>query len=415
VHQASHDEVFAALDAGGITAYIGFDPTAASLTVGHLLQLCNLRRLQLAGNRPIVLSGGGTGMIGDPGGKTEERPLLTPEQRAANVAGIRPQLERFLDFSAGAGTARAVLRDNADWLEPMPLIGFLRDVGKHFTVNEMIAKESVRSRLDRPDQGISYTEFSYMLLQAYDYLHLFDAEGCRLQMGGSDQWGNITAGIELIRKARGERAYALTSPLVTKPDGTKFGKTESGALWLDPALTSPYALYQYFVRTEDSVVGTYLRYFSFLDHEQLLALDAATAGAPQRREAQAVLAREVTTLVHGPGETARVERAVAALYGGELASLDGPTLAMVSKDAPASALPRASLDGDGLEVVTALVMTGLSPSRAAARTTIAQGGAYLNNVRVAGPEARVTALDLLAGQYVLLRRGRRDIHILCVT
>jgi tyrosyl-tRNA synthetase len=351
-------------------------------------------------------------LIGDPGGKAEERPLLTREQLAANLAGIRPQLERFLDFSADSGKARALLLDNADWLDSVPLIEFLREVGKHFTVNEMVAKESVRNRIERPEQGISYTEFSYMLLQAYDYLHLFDTEGCQLQMGASDQWGNITAGIELIRKARGERAYALTSPLVTKPDGTKFGKTESGTLWLDATMTSPYALYQYFVRTEDSVVGTYLRHFTFLDHEQLLALDDATAHAPQRREAQAVLAREVTTLVHGQSETARVERAVAALYGGELEALDEATLAMVSADAPASSLAYSLLEGDGLEVVTALVTTGLSPSRAAARTAIAQGGAYLDNVRVADTDARITVADLIADRYVVLRRGRRDFHII---
>ncbi|HTW99481.1 MAG TPA: tyrosine--tRNA ligase [Acidimicrobiales bacterium] len=412
VHQASHDEVFAQLDAGRLTAYIGFDPTATSLHVGSLLQLCNLRRLQLAGNRPIALAGGGTGLIGDPGGKSEERPLLTRDELAANLTGIRPQLERFLDFSPGAGRSRALLLDNAAWLDSVPLLEFLREVGKHFTINEMVAKESVRSRIERPEQGISYTEFSYMLLQAYDYQHLFDTEGCRLQMGASDQWGNITAGIELIRKTRGERAYALTSPLVTKPDGTKFGKTESGALWLDAAMTSPYALYQYFVRTEDSIVGTYLRYFTFLDHEQLLALDEATSTAPQRREAQAVLAREVTTLVHGESETARVERAVAALYGGELDGLDAATLEMVTTDAPTSSEPRGSLEGEGFELVSALVQAGLVPSRSAARTTISQGGAYLNNVRVADETARVTAADLIAGRYVLLRRGRRDFHIL---
>ncbi len=412
VHQASHDDVLALLDAGQLTAYIGFDPSAPSLTIGNLLQLCNLRRLQLAGNRPIVLAGGGTGLIGDPGGRDDERPLLTRERLAECLEGVRPQLERFLDFTPGAGPARAKLVDNADWLEGVTVLGFLRDVGKHFTVNEMIAKESVRSRIDRPEHGISYTEFSYMLLQAYDFLHLFDAEGCRLQMGASDQWGNITAGIELIRKVRAGRALGLTSPLVLKADGTKFGKSESGALWLDPGLTSPYELYQYFVRTEDSMVGTYLRYFTFLDHQTIVGLDRSIAERPGLREAQRVLAREVTSLVHGPEPTAKVERTAAALYGGDLAGLDEATLRMATAGAPTTVLPRSALDEDGLDLAEALAATGLSPSRSAARQAIAQGGAYLNNARVGSEGARITGSDLLAGGHVLLRRGKRELRLL---
>ena len=411
VYQASDPALRAELDSGQLSAYIGFDPTASSLHVGNLLQLCNLRRLQLAGHRPIVLAGGGTGLIGDPGGKSEERPLLSREEIAANLEGIRPQLERFLDFSPSAGRARALVRDNAQWLASYPLVDFLRDVGKHFTVNQMVAKESVRTRMERPDHGISYTEFSYMLLQAYDFLHLFDTEGCRLQMGASDQWGNITMGIELIRKVRGATAYALTSPLVTKADGTKFGKSESGALFLDPVRTSPYALYQYFVRSEDAVVGAYLRYFTFLDHDAICALDEATAAHPERREAQRALARAVCDLVHGPEETARAERAAGALYSEELAGLDAATLLMAVEDAPSSVRSRSELDGEGLDLAEVLVASGLAASKRAARTAIAQGGAYVNNRR-ASATTRLRAEDLVAGCYVLLRRGRRDLHLL---
>ena len=281
VHQMSDETLAKLLDEDRLVAYAGFDPTSDSLQIGNLLQLCNLRRLQLAGHQPIVLAGGGTGMIGDPGGKNEERPLLDREQLARNMEGIRPQLERFLDFSPSAGASRALLVDNADWLGDFSILTFLRDIGKHFTVNQMIAKDSVKNRIDRPEQGISYAEFSYQLLQAADFLHLFDHYGCRVQMGASDQWGNITAGVELIRRVRRETAYALTSPLVLRADGTKFGKSEEGALYLSAARTSPWALYQYFVRVEDSVVGTYLRFFSFLTHDELSALDAETAEHPE--------------------------------------------------------------------------------------------------------------------------------------
>ncbi len=286
IHQVSDPEVRARLDGEPLTAYSGFDPTADSLHVGHMLQLCNLHRLQQAGHRPIAVTGGGTGFIGDPGGKSEERSLLSPEQLHANLEGIRPQLERFLDFSGPRG---ALLVDNAEWLVPMTLFEFLRDVGKHFTVNQMVTKDSVRSRLDRAETGISYTEFSYMLLQATDFLHLFDAYDCRLQFGGSDQWGNITAGIDLIRKVRHQAAFGLTTPLVLKADGTKFGKTETGTVWLDAGRTSPYQLYQFFLRTEDAVVGTYLRYFTFLPKDEILELDRRTRRTPRpaRRPADA--------------------------------------------------------------------------------------------------------------------------------
>jgi tyrosyl-tRNA synthetase len=410
IHQVSDPGLLHRLDAGGESVYVGFDPTEASLQMGNLLQLCCLRRLQLAGHRPIAVAGSGTGLIGDPGGKSEERPLIERAELEANLVGIRPQLERFLDFSLPAGEAALVV-DNGEWLCALGLIDFLRDIAKHFTVNQMVAKEAVRSRFDRPDQGISYTEFSYSLLQAYDFLHLFDHFGCRVQMGGSDQWGNITMGVELIHKLRGETAYALTTPLVTKPDGTKFGKTASGALYLDARKTSPYALYQYFYRVEDRVVGDYLRYFSFLDHEAILALDAATTEQPESRAAQRSLARAVCTLVHGESETARAERAAAALYSEDVAALDEATLLEVFADAPASTMSAELLAGRGLDIVEVLAASGLVASKSAARTAIAQGGAYLNNRRVA-VDGRLTASDLIAGRYVVLRRGRRENHLL---
>ncbi|HEX3946298.1 MAG TPA: tyrosine--tRNA ligase [Acidimicrobiales bacterium] len=414
LHQVTDDGLLDRLDAGSVTAYIGFDPSAVSLHVGSLMQLCTLRRLQLAGHRPIALAGGGTGMIGDPGGKAGERTLLSAEILAANLEGVRPQLERFLDFS---GPAAARLLDNAAWLGPMPVVDFLRDVGKHFTVNQMVAKESVKSRFDRPDQGISYTEFSYMLLQAYDFLRLHQDHGCQLQVGGSDQWGNITMGVELIRKVARVEAYGLTTPLVLKADGTKFGKTESGTVWLDPELTSPYRLYQFFFNTEDAMAGTYLRYFTFLDHDQILALDQDTAERPQARQAQRALAREVCTLVHGAAEVERAERAAAALFGEDIADLDERTLLDVVDDAPTTTVDRtALLDGatGGLSLVDALVRVGLAASRGEARRTISQGGAYVNNRRADDVDRALQIGDLLHDRYVVLRKGRRDHHLLRV-
>ncbi len=411
IHQVTDDGLPDLLDRGPLTAYIGFDPSARSLHVGSLLQLCTLRRLQLAGHRPIALAGGATGMIGDPGGKTGERTLLSPEELAANLEGVAPQLARFLDFSWGAGESRAVLLDNRDWLGPLGVVEFLRDVGKHFTVNQMVAKESVRARFSRPDQGISYTEFSYMLLQAYDFLRLHLDHGCRLQVGGSDQWGNITTGVELIRKVARAEAFGLTTPLVTKADGTKFGKTESGTVWLDAAMTSPYRLYQFLLQSEDAVVGQYLRFFTFLPHDEIAALDEQTAEHPERRVAPRALARAVVELVHGAEEAERAERASAALFGEELGALDERTLLDVFDDAPSSDASRQELV-DGLSLVEAMVATGLVASRGEARRTIAQGGAYVNNLRQ-GDEARVlTAGDLLHDRYLVLRRGRRDYHLL---
>jgi tyrosyl-tRNA synthetase len=415
VHQMTDTALEGRLDNDHVTVYSGFDPTADSLHVGHLLQICTLRRLQLAGHHPIALAGGGTGFIGDPGGKSTERALLTPEELAHNVQGIRSQLERFLDFGSDAGDARATVADNSDWLAGMGLFDFLRDVGKHFTVNQMVAKESVKARLDRDGEGISFTEFSYMLLQAYDFLRLFDDHGCRLQIGGSDQWGNITMGIDLVRKLRHTEVWGLTSPLVLKADGTKFGKSETGTVWLDAARTSPYQLYQFFIRCEDSVVGSYLRYFTFLSHDQLAALDAETAEHPERRQAQRVLAREVSSFVHGPAEMERAEGAASALFGEGIVELDEPTLLDVFAEAPSTSVPRAQLEGDGLSLVDLLVETGMVPSKARARTTVEQGGAYVNNRRQTDTTATLRSTDLLAGGYVVLRRGRKDYHLLHFT
>jgi tyrosyl-tRNA synthetase len=400
-----------ALDGERSAAYVGFDPSGDSLHIGHLMGLCTLRRLQDAGHRPIALAGGGTGLIGDPHADGAERPLLTSEQHAANMAGIRGQLERLLDFSPERGAAQALLLDNADWLVNYRLTDFLREIGKHFTVNQMIAKESVRQRIERPEQGISFTEFSYMLLQACDYLHLHDEFGCKLQAGGSDQWGNITMGLELIRKVRHAEVHAFTWPLLLRSDGKKFGKSEGGAVWLDPNRSSPFAMYQYFVRVPDADVGIMLRQFTLLSHERIVELDAATKEHPEQREAQRELARAVTTFVHGAEEAERAERAAQALYSEEISELDEPLLLAVFADAPSSTRARSELDG-GIELVTLLVESGLSPSRGAARTAIEQGGAYVNNTRRDDAAALVTRDDLIADRFVVLRRGKRDHHLL---
>ncbi len=406
VHQVTDERLWSRLDEDRLTLYIGFDPSHSSLHIGSLLQLTMLRRFQLAGHRPIALAGGGTGMIGDPGGRTDERQLLTVEQLAANLEGIRPQLARFIDLEDG------LVLDNGAWLSQLSVVEFLRDTGKHFTVNQMVAKEAVRARFERPDQGISYTEFSYMLLQAYDFLRLHEDFGCELQLGGSDQWGNITMGVELIRKLSGKLAHGMTTPLVLKADGTKFGKTASGAVWLDPGLTTPYRFYQFLLQTEDAVVGEYLRYFTFLGHEEILALDGETAEHPERRAAQRALAREVTLLVHGEVEVSQAERASSALFGEEIASLDERTLLDVVGEAPASDVARAALSSGEVRLVDALASSGLVASRGEARRTIAQGGAYVNNRRVDDAERVLGPGDLLHDRYVVLRRGRRDYHLL---
>lgn len=393
------------LDAGGLTLYYGCDPSADSLHTAHLLGLISMGRLQRAGHRPIALVGGGTGLVGDPSGRASERPLLTVEEVKANVVGIRDQVERFVDLKAGGEVV-----DNLDWLGSVGLMEFLRDVGKHFTVNSMISKDSVRSRLEEREQGISFTEFSYQLLQAYDYLQLHDRLDCRLQIGGSDQWGNITAGVDLIRRARTEQVHALVWPLITV-GGEKMGKTAGNAVWLDAKRTSPYHLYQFFFRIEDADVGNYLRAYTYLSREEVEELDAATEARPEKREAQRTLAAEVTTMVHGQAETSRVQRVSELLFTEEVASLDEQTLLDVLGDAPSSTRPRAALDGEGLALVDAFAGP-LVHSKSAARTTISQGGAYVNNRREENVDRNLTTTDLIAGGYILLRRGKREQHLL---
>ena len=414
VHQVTDDGVLDRLDAGGVTAYIGFDPTASSLHLGGLLQICNLRRLQIAGNRPIALAGGGTGLIGDPSFKDAERPLLTRDQLEANLAGIRTQLEGLLDFSASAGSSRAMVLNNADWLTTMSLTDFLRDVGKHFTVNQMVAKESVRSRLDREDVGLSFTEFSYMLLQAYDFLRLNVDYGCTLQLGGSDQWGNITMGTELVRKVTGQSAAGLTSPLLLRPDGRKYGKSEGGndRVWLDPTMTSPFALHQFLLNSEDEMTPTLLRFFTFLDHETISELDESLRRDPQSRRAQRALANAVVAMVHGEDAAVRSQRAGEALFNESIAELDESTLLEVIADAPSSTMDR-ELVRAGLDPVDALVLTGLASSKAEARRFVEQGGVYVNNRRI-NADSRIDLSMSLHDRYLVLRRGRRQLHLVVV-
>lgn len=410
-HQVTDESLFAQLDRGGVTIYAGFDPTAPSLHMGNLLQIVNLRRLQLAGNRPIALAGGGTGLIGDPSHKATERRLLSEEQLADNLRQIANQLERYLDFSAGAGASKAVLLDNAEWLTALTLTNFLRDTGKHFTVNQMVAKESVKSRLDRPDVGISYTEFTYMLLQAYDFLHLYQHENCTVQIGGSDQWGNITMGVELVRKVAGGQAYGLTTPLLLKSDGTKFGKSESGAIYLDPSMTSPFAMYQFLLNSDDADVAKLLRYFTFLSHDDIRALDEKTATAPHERAAQRALAHAVVSFVHSESDAVSAENAGRALFSEEIASLDEATLVEAMGDAPSSDLGRSELLS-GVEIVDLLVRTELASSRGEARRFVDQGGVYVNNRKLDGET--VSTEHLLHDRYIVLRRGRRQTHLIRV-
>ncbi|MGH9267381.1 MAG: tyrosine--tRNA ligase [Acidimicrobiales bacterium] len=412
VHQVTDPTLAAELDGGQLTAYAGFDPSADSLGFGNLLPVVTLMRLQRAGHRPVALAGGGTGLVGDPGGKTEERALAPVEVIEANVAAVRAQLGRFLDFGAGAGAAQAVLVDNRDWLGHLGLLDFLRDVGKHVTVNTMIARESVRARLEERERGISYAEFSYMLLQAYDFLHLYDTLGCRLQIGGGDQWGNIVAGADLIHRLRpAAKVFGLTSPLVLKADGTKLGKTEAGNVWLDAGRTSPYRLYQFLVRADDAMVGAYLRAYTFLSRPEIDELDRLTAEHAERRQAQRALAWEVATLVHGEAEAARARDASEVLFSEDVRSLDEATLLDVFSEAPATRRPVTDLDGAGVPLIDVLVATDVATSRSDARRAVAQGGVYVNNRRVPDAEARLAAGDTLHGRYLLLRRGKKDHHL----
>lgn len=394
-----------AVAGGSLTAYAGFDPTAPSLHVGSLLPLMGLARLQRAGHRPLAVMGGGTGLIGDPSGKTVERSLLDRDRVKANIEGIRPRVERFLDF--GRGPAAARILDNADWLADLRLMDFLRDVGKHFTVNVMLAKESVRRRVDS-EEGISFTEFSYMLLQAHDYLVLHQDHGCTLQVGGSDQWGNITAGIELVRRVTGRHVHGLTFPLLTTAAGSKFGKTEAGTVWLEPGLTSPYRFHQFWLHTDDQDVVRYLKAFTWLDARGIAALERTVAEAPEKREAQQVLADHVTELVHGKEALDRARRASRVLFSPEITGLSSGELLEVLEDVPSVELPAGRLEADGLPAVEVLVHAGLAASRGEARRLIRNGGLYLNNTRIEDEGRRITRADAIDGSVIHLRKGRRS-------
>jgi len=401
----STDGVRDALLASPLTAYIGFDPTASSLHVGSLLTVMGLARLQRFGHTPIAIVGGGTGMIGDPSGKSQERVLLSSADVEKNVAGIRAQLERFLDFDAPRNAARIV--NNADWLGAIDVLSFLRDVGKHFTINYMLQKESVARRLES-EEGISYTEFSYLVLQAYDFLQLFDRYGCTLQMGGSDQWGNITAGIELIRKLRAQKAHGLVWPLMTTTTGVKFGKTEAGAVWLDADRTTPFHFYQFWLNTDDRDVVRYLKCFTFLSRREIEVLERATREKPEAREAQRALAREVTSLVHGAAQVTRAERAASVLFNDNLTAADVDDVLMVLADAPSTEM---TLTDQGVSLVELLATVKLAASRSEATRLIKSGGVYVNNVRASDEKALLTSADAIAGQVIVLRKGRRDQHV----
>jgi tyrosyl-tRNA synthetase len=394
------------------TVYIGFDPTAASLHLGSLVPIMGLVHAQRAGHTPIALVGGGTGLIGDPSGKTVERQLLTKQLAAENAEGIRRQLEHFLDFDVKSNPAR--MRNNQDWLGGLPLIDFLRDIGKHFSVNQLMAKESVRRRLEDAESGMSYTEFSYALLQAYDFLELYRREGCTVQMGGSDQWGNITAGIDLVRRVDGARAFGVVFPLLTSASGAKFGKSEAGNVWLDAELTSPFRFFQYWLNVDDADVMRFVRLLTLLPSDQVAALERAVASEPQQRAAQRALATDVTRRLHGETGLAAAERATRALFGGDLEGLGADDIADVFADVPSSEIRAAALAGEGASLVDVLVESGVASSKGDARRAIEGGGVYVNGVRAGDVSRRVRMDDAIEGRFVLLRKGKKSYHLVAV-
>ena len=391
-----------------VTAYIGFDPTASSLHVGSLLPIMALARMQRFGHSPIAIAGGGTGLIGDPSGKTQERSLLTLEQVEENLQGIKAQLAHFLDFDAPVNPARIV--NNADWLAKLDLMGFLRDIGKHFTVNYMLAKESVKRRLEQ-EEGISFTEFSYLMLQAYDFLTLYDRYGCTLQLGGSDQWGNITAGCDLIRKLRGGRAHGLVLPLVTTASGIKFGKTEAGTIWLDESRTSPFRFYQFWLNADDRDVIPYMKYFTFMTPAEIGEIEADLARAPEQRRAQRTLARRVTSLVHGEAAMTRAERASELLFREQISELTADEVLDVFEDVPSKELTDDRFRSEGVPVVELLSSTGLASSKSEATRLIRSGGVYVNNQRVTEERTRLTREDAIDHQVFVLRKGQRQQYL----
>jgi tyrosyl-tRNA synthetase len=400
------EELDAHLLEGERAVYVGFDPTADSLHIGSLLPLLALRRVQDLGHRPIVLIGGGTGLIGDPAGKTGERPLTPEDQVAEWAVRLKRQVERFMDF--GRGPRAAVLADNYEWLAKLRVIAFLRDVGKHFPLGTMIAKESVRSRMGRSDEGISYTEFSYQVLQAYDFMALHERHGCTLQLGGTDQWGNITAGIELIKRVRGAAAFGLTLPLVTKADGSKFGKTEAGTVWLDASRTSPYEMYQFWLNTADDDVAAFLKYFTFLSLEEIEALAERTRRAPEAREAQRALARAVTALCHGDDEVREAEAITRAFFAGEVEALSESQLERACRAMPTTAL--GVEEAGGVPVLDLLARLGLAESRKKGRELIAAGAIHINGQRVEAADETVSRAAARFGRYLIVRKGKKTYH-----
>lgn len=411
IHQNTDDEQLPGwLKSASRTVYVGFDPTADSLHVGSLLQLMTLRRFQRAGHKPIALAGGATGMIGDPSGKSEERNLLSAEALQANVDGLQRQMRGLLDFDCG--DMSAVLVNNFDWMQDFSYLDFLRDIGKNFPVNVMMTKDSVKSRLERSDVGLSYTEFSYMLLQAYDFVYLNEHYGCELQFGGSDQWGNITAGIDLARRMRGVQLYGLTCPLLTKADGAKMGKTEQGTVWLSADRTSPYAFYQYWYNVADEDAGKCLRFLTELDPEEIESLDKSRQDEPNRRRSQIRLAEELTQLLHGESGLAAAQRATNVFFGAEIENLNDAQLVEIFADVPSRQLPKDQLAGEGLLLIDAMFEAGLAKSKGEARRTIQQGGAYVNNRRRSDLEERLTLDDLASESVTVLRSGKKRYALL---
>jgi tyrosyl-tRNA synthetase len=389
-----------------ITLYCGFDPTADSLHVGNLVPLLALRRFQLLGHNPIAVAGGATGSIGDPSGKTQERQLLTKEILDRNIASVKVQLAKLLDFETKQNPARLV--DNASWTQNISFLEFLRDIGKHFSVNQMVAKESVRARMEDRETGISYTEFSYMLLQAFDFMVLAREQNCELQIGGSDQWGNITAGIDLCRKKLGKTVFGLTLPLITNADGTKFGKTEAGAIWLDPKRTSVYKFYQFWINTDDRDVIRYLKYFTFLTKEEIEPLEKLLNTKPELRLAQYELAAQITKMIHGATALTNVSLASTIVFGGSVDEISEETFNYILDEVPTKEIEKAKLDGAGVPLVELLVHAGLCPSKSQARKDIEGGGVNINNVREPNVARAVTASDLLFGKHILLRKGKKN-------
>ncbi len=395
------------------TLYAGFDPTADSLHVGNLVPLLALRRFQLLGHHPIALAGGATGSIGDPSGKTAERQLLTKEILDHNIASVKVQLAKLLDFETKQNPAR--LLDNASWTAPVSFLDFLREVGKHFSVNQMVAKESVRARMEDREVGISYTEFSYMLLQAFDFCHLAKELDCALQIGGSDQWGNITAGLELTRKKLGKQVFGLTLPLITNADGSKFGKSVGGAIWLDPKRTSVYRFYQFWINTDDRDVIRYLKYFTFLSREEIESMEKQHAENPGARVAHKALAKATTDLIHGAKATQEVIRASEILFGGELAGVSETTFNDIVGEVPTKDIEKAKLEGGGIPLVELLVHSGLSQSKGQARKDLEGGGVNINNIRETNTARAVSTNDLLFGKHILLRKGKKNYVVVTAT